>query len=128
MTLSIIATIPVPAAALKQWGGGGGWEEGGKKCEPHVPLTWRALSDERKAARSDAKWTALIAEVPAWCAARYRDAGPAGDRWFLGSCDDASPDRPALRARPGRSRAQPCTGRFLITATPGGSRVLLSRG
>ncbi|AZW31871.1 transcriptional regulator, Spx/MgsR family [Bordetella bronchiseptica E014] len=53
---------PVPAATLKQWAGKvGGWE----KLVNRTSMTWRALSDERKAARSDAEWTALIAEYPA---------------------------------------------------------------
>ena len=53
---------PVPAATLKAWAGKvGGWE----KLVNRTSMTWRALSDERKAAQTDAEWTALIAEYPA---------------------------------------------------------------
>ena len=53
---------PVTAATLKAWAGKvGGWE----KLVNRTSMTWRALSDERKAASTDAQWTQLIAEYPA---------------------------------------------------------------
>ena len=49
---------PVTAATLKAWAGKvGGWE----KLVNRTSMTWRALSDERKAASTDAQWTQLIA-------------------------------------------------------------------
>lgn len=53
---------PVPPAMLKAWAAKlGGWE----KLVNRTSMTWRALSDERKAAATDAQWLALIAEYPA---------------------------------------------------------------
>lgn len=53
---------PVPAATLKEWADKlGGFE----KLANRTSMTWRALSDEQKAASTDAQWTALIAEYPA---------------------------------------------------------------
>jgi Spx/MgsR family transcriptional regulator len=53
---------PVPAATLKEWAEQlGGWE----KLVNRTSMTWRALSDERKAAATDTQWQALIAEYPA---------------------------------------------------------------
>jgi Spx/MgsR family transcriptional regulator len=53
---------PVPADTLKAWAGQlGGWE----KLVNRTSMTWRALTDERKAASGDAQWLALIAEYPA---------------------------------------------------------------
>jgi Spx/MgsR family transcriptional regulator len=53
---------PVPASTLKAWAGKvGGWE----KLVNRTSMTWRALPEERRAASTDAEWTALIAEYPA---------------------------------------------------------------
>ena len=53
---------PVPAATLKEWAEQlGGWE----KLVNRTSMTWRALSDEQKAASTAAQWTRLIAEYPA---------------------------------------------------------------
>lgn len=53
---------PVPAATLKAWSKKvGGWE----KLVNRASMTWRGLSDERKAAQSDAEWAQLIADYPA---------------------------------------------------------------
>ncbi|HYG45217.1 MAG TPA: Spx/MgsR family RNA polymerase-binding regulatory protein [Bordetella sp.] len=53
---------PVPAATLKAWAGKvGGWE----KLVNRTSMTWRSLSDDRKAAQTDTDWTRLIADYPA---------------------------------------------------------------
>lgn len=54
--------LPVPAATLEDWARKvGGWE----KLVNRTSMTWRALSDEQKAASTPAQWTRLIAEYPA---------------------------------------------------------------
>lgn len=53
---------PVPAKVLKDWAEQvGGWE----KLVNRTSMTWRALSEDRKAAAGDAQWSALIADYPA---------------------------------------------------------------
>jgi Spx/MgsR family transcriptional regulator len=53
---------PVDAATLKVWADKlGGWE----KLVNRASMTWRNLTDERKAVSTDAQWQQLIAEYPA---------------------------------------------------------------
>ncbi|AHV91821.1 arsenate reductase [Bordetella holmesii] len=53
---------PVPADTLKAWAEQlGGWD----KLVNRSSMTWRALTEEQKAAATPAQWTRLIAEYPA---------------------------------------------------------------
>jgi len=52
---------PVPVQQLTDWARQlGGWE----KLVNRASLTWRNLPEARRAAASDADWTALIADAP----------------------------------------------------------------
>jgi len=52
---------PVDPATLQSWAGVLGWE----KLVNRASTSWRALSDDEKAAATDAQWLALIARQPA---------------------------------------------------------------
>lgn len=53
---------PVPADTLTDWARQlGGWE----KLVNRTSMTWRNLTDDDRAAATDAQWTALIARYPA---------------------------------------------------------------
>ncbi|TAL89909.1 MAG: Spx/MgsR family RNA polymerase-binding regulatory protein [Candidimonas sp.] len=53
---------PIAASQLQKWSRElGGWE----KLVNRASMTWRNLSDSRKAPESDAQWAALVAEFPA---------------------------------------------------------------
>ena len=53
---------PIAAPQLLIWSRElGGWE----KLVNRASMTWRNLSDDRKAPKSDAQWFALVAEFPA---------------------------------------------------------------
>ena len=112
---------PVTAATLKAWAGKvGGWE----KLVNRTSMTWRALSDERKAASTDAQWTQLIAEYPALVRRPSRSRRTARSRSASAksATANASPDRAAPWPA-GNSIGQRRRCRCFSTATPSSWRA-----